>query len=621
MGRLSIARLLILFAVVVVSGLAASIGLQSYTLERLKIKGPIYSTIIDGKDLIADILPPPLYVVEAYMLANETALHPQRAGTNLANIDALASEYEVRRQYWKESALPQFLQDKLLADVLVKGDAFWSDFRAKFLPAVATGDAEEMRQVTTILADRFWAHDVAVRELVDMAGQHLVAQEDMAQNTSSSLGLAAGVGSALSVALFITGIWFFRRRAIVPLSRITNYMSVLAAGDLSKEVPFSSRSDEIGTMAHSVEVFRQAALERKRMRLDVEEARTRSEAERLQREKLTAEQAAALAQVVDTLGAGLARLAECNIRYTIDEPFSGEFEPLRRDFNTALAAFQATLVDVLEATKTIHENGLEMRSASENLARRTEQQAAALEETSAALEQVAVTVKQSSERSMDTKRLVGEAKVCTEESSKVVNDAIDAMKRIEQSSNEIGQIIGVIDEIAFQTNLLALNAGVEAARAGEAGKGFAVVAQEVRELAQRSATAAKEIKVLVANSGTEVDAGVRLVAETGTALNRIQDYVQTINRNVEAISTAAMEQAVGLKQISSAVNDLDQMTQQNAAMVEETSAISHTLSGGSTHLTELVSRFTLNRRSKVRDRGDVAHDHEQTRDAVVPKVA
>ncbi len=387
---------------------------------------------------------------------------------------------------------------------------------------------------------------------------------------------------------------------------ISSYMSHLAEGDLTKEVPFGDRKDEIGEMANSVEVFRQAALERKRMRIEAEEMRATAVEEQRSRAAIVAEQAEALSHVVETLGAGLARLAQCNIRYTIDDPFVLHFEPLRRDFNNALAAFQTTLVQVLETTQAIHENGLEMRSASDNLAKRTEQQAAALEETSAALEQVAVTVAQSSERSVETRKLVADTKSCTEDSGRVVRNAIDAMKKIEQSASEIGQIIGVIDEIAFQTNLLALNAGVEAARAGDAGKGFAVVAQEVRELAQRSAAAAKEIKTLVSNSGQQVDRGVKLVDETGSALARIDNFVSSIDRNVDAISTAAIEQSAGLKQISVAVNDLDQMTQQNAAMVEETTALSHTLSAASTHLTALVNSFVLNRRSNVRD---VAVDH------------
>lgn len=603
MPRFTIARLLLTFAAVVVIGLATSIGLQSFTLSQLKVNGPVYGGIIDGKDLVADILPPPLYLVEAYMLANEAVLDPSRAAQASSKIAALAADYEARRQYWQASPLPQSLKLKLADDVLVKGDQFWKLYHERFSQPAAFGNAKNAGTAIRELGEKFWAHDAAVRELVQMANSHLSQEEAGAAATSATLERMAMVGSGLSVLIFVAGIWYFRRRAITPLTSISKYMSHLAGGDLTKEVPFGDRVDEIGAMAQSVEIFRQAALERQRMREEAEGLRALATDEQHKRAAVMAEQAEALSHVVETLGAGLARLAQCNIRYTIDDPFMPDFEPLRNDFNNALAAFQTTLVQVLETTQAIHENGSEMRSASDNLAKRTEQQAAALEETSAALEEVAVTVSQASERSSETRKLVAEAKVCTEESGRVVQSAIEAMKNIERSAVEIGQIIGVIDEIAFQTNLLALNAGVEAARAGEAGKGFAVVAQEVRELAQRSAVAAKEIKTLVSNSGQQVNVGVKLVDDTGHALARIDDYVSTIDKNVDAISTAAVEQSAGLKQISIAVNELDKMTQQNAAMVEETTALSHTLSTASTHLSALVNSFVLNRRAKVRDGG------------------
>jgi len=601
MPRLTIARLLLTFAAVVVIGLVTSIGLQSFTLSQLKVNGPVYDGIIDGKDLVADILPPPLYLVEAYMLASEAVLDPSRAEQASVKIATLASDYQTRRQYWQASQLPAALKQKLAEDVLIKGDAFWRLYNERFSEIASYGDAEAAGTGIRDLREKFWAHDAAVRELVGMANTHLAGEERGAAATSASLERVAFVGSGLSVLMFIAGIWYFRRRAIAPLASISGYMAHLAGGDLTKEVPFGDRTDEIGEMAQSVEIFRQAALERQRMREEAEGLRALAADEQHRRATAMAEQAEALSHVVETLGAGLARLAECNIRYTIDDPFMADFEPLRQDFNNALAAFQTTLVQVLETTQAIHENGLEMRSASDNLAKRTEQQAAALEETSAALEEVAVTVAQASERSTETRKLVAEAKVCTEDSGRVVQNAIEAMKNIERSAAEIGQIIGVIDEIAFQTNLLALNAGVEAARAGEAGKGFAVVAQEVRELAQRSAVAAKEIKSLVSNSGQQVNVGVKLVDDTGHALARIDNYVSSIDRNVDAISTAAVEQSAGLKQISIAVNELDQMTQQNAAMVEETTALSHTLAAASTHLSALVNSFVLNRRSRVRD--------------------
>ena len=306
------------------------------------------------------------------------------------------------------------------------------------------------------------------------------------------------------------------------------------------------------------------------------------------------------------IGAGLGRLADCNIRITIDEPFVSEFDHLRHDFNESLAKFQETLEQVLAQTSTLSSKSGEMSESASGIAHRSEQQAAALEQTSAALEQITVTVQESTERTGDARKLVREARAAATQSVAVVTSTVEAMDRIETASKEISSIIDVIDEIAFQTNLLALNAGVEAARAGEAGKGFAVVAQEVRELAQRSAQAAKEISGLIANSTKEVKEGVRLVGETGNALKHIEEFVQSIDTNVEAISIAASEQSTSLSEINSAVNSLDQMTQQNAGMVSSMSAIAAALANGAADLEHLVARFKLNRRKWIREPGSDA---------------
>ena len=309
---------------------------------------------------------------------------------------------------------------------------------------------------------------------------------------------------------------------------------------------------------------------------------------------------------IAAIGAGLERLSNCNLRMTIDEPFIATFEHLRNDFNMSISKVQETLALVLAETTAVTHNSQEMLESSASLAQRSEQQAAALEQTSAALEEITATVKESSTRTKETRNLVRDARQAATESVEVVNSTVDAMSRIEGASKEIGNIISVIDEIAFQTNLLALNAGVEAARAGEAGKGFAVVAQEVRELAQRSAKAAKEIAALIAKSGNEVKDGVRLVAETGEALNRISTFVQSIDTNIEAIATAAAEQSTSLGEINSAVNALDQVTQQNTGMVSGINAISEALSSGAANLSALANRFQLNRRSAIREPGSSA---------------
>jgi methyl-accepting chemotaxis protein len=306
-------------------------------------------------------------------------------------------------------------------------------------------------------------------------------------------------------------------------------------------------------------------------------------------------------KAVEAIGTGLERLAQCNIRVTLDEPFIPELERLRRDFNMALAEFQRTLMSVLGETSTLNTNSQTLSDDAKALGQRTEQQAAALEQASAALEEITVTVKEASARATDTRDLVQEARKATGNSVTVVQSAIDAIGRIDTASKEIGKIIDVIDQIAFQTNLLALNAGVEAARAGEAGKGFAVVAQEVRELAQRSANAAREISSLITNSAREVEQGVKLVSETGEALSHIEQFVDLISQNVTAIATGAQEQATSLGEINTAVNQLDQVTQQNGALVSSIGHAGEVLADGARKMQQLVELFKLNRRKTQRD--------------------
>ena len=298
-------------------------------------------------------------------------------------------------------------------------------------------------------------------------------------------------------------------------------------------------------------------------------------------------------RTVSSLGEALKRLCSGDFGFQLTEPFSAEFEFLRHDLNRSVSQLRDTFQEISTSVDLISQGTREITQGVGDLSRRTESQAANLEETAAALEEITANVGSSAQRAQEARTVAGSAKSSAEKSGDVVAHAVDAMSRIEDSSSKISNIIGVIDEIAFQTNLLALKAGVEAARAGEAGRGFAVVAQEVRELAQRSAKAAKEIKDLIQNSATEVASGVKLVSDTGGALKSISQLIVEINDHVVAISTAAREQSSGLVEVNSAVNGMDQMTQQNAAMVEESSAAAATLSNETQKLQGMIGQFNL----------------------------
>jgi methyl-accepting chemotaxis protein len=402
------------------------------------------------------------------------------------------------------------------------------------------------------------------------------------------------IASSLAALLVIAFLSFFAIRALIrPLGVLTNTVRAISQGDNDATILYLDHQNEFGNIARALAGFRDSA--REKQEIEARSAAERAEAE-AERERNDVEKQLVDRQIdhaVSELGSALSRLAQGDLTTTIESTFAGRLEQLRKDFNGSIVRLRDTLSHIRTSTLSIQKSSADLSHSSSELSRRTESQAASLEETAAAVDEITVTVRSSAERAREANDAVSLTKKSADSSGTVVKNAVEAMDRIEDASQKIELIIEVIDDIAFQTNLLALNAGIEAARAGEAGKGFAVVAQEVRELAQRSAGAAKEIKDLINQSSREVSSGASLVQQAGEVLATISHDITAISKHVETISTASQDQSAALQEINSSVNRMDQMTQQNGAMVGETSEACRRLAEEADGLLGLVQQFRI----------------------------
>lgn len=565
---MSIARLSKLGAYSLIGLLVVTLAIAALAVNQIKFGGPIHDRNRELSAFNADINPPPIYLVEAFALANIMAIHPESYRINELRLGVLERQMREKSKYWADSEMPEGLKTELASAIATDTREFWNVVNNKLKPAIRAGDEQRLDKALNHLLTSYRRHRSKIDGLVKSTA---AAQAELDAESSWLVTMTSIVLAALAMGLagaLIGATWMLTNHVLTPLAKTADTMKRMAAGDLNVGRRRSDRQDEIGTMHDAMQVFRQSLV-----------ADREREAKQL--------------HVVESLSGALDKLAAGDLTARITEEFDETNDKVREAFNTSTERLARLMADVRGSADSVTAGSREIRSASDDLALRNTQQAASLEETAAAMSEVTVLVKKSADNARVAQSSIKETHAQATDGGDVVKRAVSAMASIEDSSTQITQIIDVIDGIAFQTNLLALNAGVEAARAGEAGKGFAVVANEVRALAQRSADAARDIKQLIGTSTGHVNEGVNLVGETGKLLEAIVSQIGTVTAQVQEIAEMAVTQATNLDQVNTSVGTMDNMTQQNAAMVEETTAASRSLSDEAVHLGQLVARFRI----------------------------
>jgi methyl-accepting chemotaxis protein len=631
MPKLGIKATILVFGVAMAIGIALAVAINTVSLNKVRIGGATYDEIVQVKDLVADILPPPLYIIEAYLEAGLAHNHSKPVTEAQSRIAELRKQYDERREFWQSSNLDEAMKQKLTEKSHTHAAKFWGLIDRNLFPAIERKDDAAARQAYNELTQAYQAHRAVIDEIVTDSEAMTKTVEATAAQQGTIASWSTGIVDVVVLALLALGIVTIIRNMVSPLVRITAVMRSMANGNFAETIPSTDRHDEIGEMAKALVVFRDAALEKARLESAAHDQQRQAEAERVvasaklmnefdeavggvvraamagdfsQRVSLAGKEGAIrnLAEALNTMCDNLGKafddvvrmfgaLSEGDLTQRITAQYQGEFATLKQNANMTAQRLSETVTEIKAAAGEVASASAEIASSTTDLSQRTEQQATSLERTSAAMEEITVTVRKNAENAQQANERASRTREAAQKGGQVVTSAVEAMARIDEASHKMSDIISVIDEIARQTNLLALNAAVEAARAGEAGRGFAVVATEVRSLAQRSSQAAKDISSLITNSSGQVKGGVELVNRAGTALNDIVESIKGVADIVSDIATASAEQATGLDQIKEALSQMDQATQQNSALVEENAATAKTLADQSGTMGEQVSFF------------------------------
>ena len=571
---MSIKRLVRLGSAALLGLLLAGVLIASVSVNAIRIGGPAQRQLQQSSDLVADILPPPAYVIEAYLEATQLVSLPQDGAARIARLQLLRRQYDERHEYWTRADLPSEIKRRMIVDSYRPAEDFWRAVDTGLIPAVRRNDATGARAAYALISDAYTRHRREIDALVLAAQRNQAALIQDADTTLTRtiillvvLGLCVIAGTATASIMLV-------RRVITPLGDVAEVTTQLAAG-ARLPVPYADRTDEVGALSLAVAQFRDAT-------------QRRAEAD--------AQLAAETGTITRTLADMLVKMASGDLRRQLTIDFPGEYAVVGKNMNQAIATLRKMVQTVVERADTIRMAADEIAVASQDLAVRTQSNAAALEQTSAALVTVDARIEATQTAAHQTAESAARARTAVDRGSAKAQSAAAAMVAVRDSANTVSGVMDALDKIAFQTRVLAMNAAIEAGSAGEAGHGFAVVADLVSQLAYRAEQEAQTARAQLTATADHIQHAVSEVEAVEQDFAAIVDDVGAVDQLLTLLTRESSAQAEAIRQIADAVRQIDMTTQQNAAMVEQTSAAAQGLLRETREMVDQANTFEWDRR-------------------------